>query len=80
MADRRVEELEESIANLRQVANNWQLRLERVARAMTREGVVDMARECALEIEDVFARGGTSRDQRLLNIEKAIRRRISTAS
>ena len=80
MADRRIEDLEESISNLRQIAASWQGRVEGMARAMTRDGITKMAHECALEIEDTFVRGGMSRDQRLLNIEKAIRRRISIAS
>jgi hypothetical protein len=80
MADRRIEELEESLSNVRQLAATWQGRVERIAHAMTRDGIIKMAHECALEIEDAFARGGMSREQRLLNIEKAIRRRISIAS
>lgn len=80
MADPRIQELQESLCNIRQVAANWQNRTEQIARAMTRDGITKMAHECALEIEDVFVRGGMSRDQRLMNIEKAIRRCISLAS
>jgi hypothetical protein len=80
LADKRIEELEESLSNVRQLAANWQSRTEHIARAMTRDGICKMAHECALEIEDTFVRGGMSREQRLLNIEKAIRRRISIAS
>lgn len=79
MADR-IQELEESLANAHQRAANWQSRCEAIAKAMTREGIIKMAHECALGIEDLFAVGGMSRDRRLLNVESRIRRVISIAS
>jgi hypothetical protein len=70
----------EALANANQRATHWQCRCERIATAMTREGIIKMAHECALVIEDDFCRGSMSRDQRLLTLEKRIRRVISIAS
>lgn len=80
MADTRIQELEEALCNARQNASTWQGRVEAIGRALTRDGIIKMARECALEIEDIYAVGGRLREGRLLAIEKAIRRRISIAS
>lgn len=81
MTDKEIEELQQAVSDARQNASIWQGRCERIAVAMTRDGIIEMAHECAREIENIFVAGHWgSRDNRLLAIEKAIRRRISIAS
>ena len=79
-SDDYVQQLQELLCNAQQNASTWKGRVEQIARAMTRDGITKMAHDYALQIEDLFVRGGMSRDQRLLNIEKTFRRAISIAS
>lgn len=78
--DQTISDLQESLACARQNEQTARARIERIAIAMTREGCTKMAHEAALQIEDTFARGGMSRDQRLLNVQKAIQRVIMVAT
>jgi hypothetical protein len=75
-----IERLQESLANAHQIAANWQNRCEAIAKAMTREGIIKTAHDCALQVENLFAVGGFSRSDRLEQIERIFRRAISVAS
>ena len=69
----------EAWSNLQQAFATIQGKVERMKIARTPEGMLKMADEAARQIEDVYARGGLSRDQRLLNITTLIRRKIAIA-
>jgi len=70
---------DEAESNLRQNLATAQRKIELMTIARTPEGMLKMADEAARQIEDLFAVGGMSRDQRLLNITHAIRRQIAIA-
>jgi len=70
---------DEAMTNLRQNLATAQRKIEQMTIARTPDGMMKMSDEAAREIEDIFARGGYSRDQRLTLMTKAIRRRIAIA-
>jgi hypothetical protein len=77
--DKRIEDLEESNANLLQQRDQARGQVERMAVALTRDGQTKMAEIAANQVEEIFAVGGMSRAQRFANITNIIRRQIAYA-
>lgn len=70
---------DEAESNLRQNLATARRKIELMTIARTAVGMGQMAGEAARQIEDLFAVGGMSRDQRLLNVTNAIRRQLAIA-
>ena len=77
--DKQIDDLTETICNLRQQLGQARSQIEKMAVALTRDGQTKMAEIAANEIEEVFAMGGMSRAQRFNNISNIIRRQITFA-